>query len=222
MALFFALVLLIPATATTTAQWPETLLFEGKEYSLHSNPLKPYLADHPDLVPKSTIISSANWRGYIATWEIRNGQLLLVDVLILKPGDEPDEYGITHSKYVSVFDEMFPDREYLHAVWYTGNLIIPNGKLKRYVHLGWASTYKKYLLATVVDGTVTKVWAAKFKDFMKFRESQFEKYRQTEEYARVLDEAREEEGWDGPEAEEFLFERLTQRYLSIEIGRAHV
>lgn len=114
---------------------------DGEKRYINTNPLEPYLAANPGLLPKSNIISTGNWRGYIATWEIRDGLLLLVDVEILAELDSPTNDRLS-SEYRSVFSEMFPGYDSLPADWFTGNLIIPTGRLLRYVHLGYGSTIR--------------------------------------------------------------------------------
>lgn len=62
-----------------TAQVPERLFFEGREYGMATEPLRGYLARHWKKLrfrPSSTAL----WRGYIGTWEIRDGRLFLIDL----------------------------------------------------------------------------------------------------------------------------------------------
>jgi hypothetical protein len=60
-----------------TAQTPDILIFEEEEVDLFANPPDQYLARWEKGWPFFSS-STANYRGYIATWEIRNGDLLLV------------------------------------------------------------------------------------------------------------------------------------------------
>jgi hypothetical protein len=65
--------------APMTAQIPDVLLVNGETVPLFTNPLDGYLGSLGDGWPFATT-STANWRGYIASWEIRDGRLLLVGV----------------------------------------------------------------------------------------------------------------------------------------------
>ena len=206
--------IMIPSMVLATAQAPDVLLYEGKEYALNTNPLQPFLRENPDLLPRSSVISSGNWRGYVAKWRLSDSQLVLVDVLILVSYDEPKENG-ARSGYESVFSQMFPGRERLRADWYTGHLIIPTGKLKGYVHMGYGSTFKRYLIATVVEGTAIEIRELKLRKFKRFRKSQFTRYQQTEEYSKALAETLEDSSLMRKDAEEFLFAYLSERYLSM-------
>lgn len=65
-----------------TAQFPDKINYNGKEYNLNSNPLEVYFEKNPNKRPKSEVRSSALWRGYVATFEIIDNQLFLKDIEI--------------------------------------------------------------------------------------------------------------------------------------------
>lgn len=166
-----------------TAQYPDKIIYNGKEYSLHSNPLEAYFEKHPDKRPKGGIISTALWRGYVATFEVKDSQLFLKDIEI--------EYHDTNSKesysykWRSVIKEVFPDQKDLKIYWLTGLLVIPHGKLVNYVHMGYGSTYKKYVVLEIDKGDLKKEKHFKYKDYEKFKEKQFQAFKQTEEYKKI-------------------------------------
>jgi hypothetical protein len=212
MYLLFAAMIATPVLAT--AQYPDILLLEGETFSLNTNPLEAYLAANPGILPASRFASSANWRGYIARWEIREQRLLLTDVLIMCAEDDP-EADVDVPGYKSVFKQMFPGREDFPAEWYTGHLIIPTGDLVHYVHMGYGSTYDRYMIATVVDGAVKRVRNVSREEFEKFRKRQFSAFRQTEGYRAEIAKILKNEGLTEEQAEEFLFGFLSERFLSI-------
>lgn len=215
MRLFILLLFLLtsPTTALATAQIPDVLYLNGEKHGINSNPLQPYLAANPGLLPKRNTFSTANWRGYIATWEIRNDLLLLVDIEMLADLDSADSRSTF--EYTSVFSEVFPGYDSLLADWFTGHLVIPTGKLYRYVHLGYGSTYKKYKIATIQEGALTRVRELKRKEFEQFRQTQFAAFKKTEEYDKILQSTLDQKEQTVKEAEEFLFPLLAVRYLSI-------
>src|SRR5256885_10172569 len=118
-----------------TGQRGDILFLDGKKHFIFTNPLSPFLDKNPEKLPESKIVSTSLWRGYVATWEVRNDRLVLIDVGMLR-SDSDD--------LRSVMSEMFPSQKDVLADWYSGHVIIPNGKLLNYVHMGYASTYKKY------------------------------------------------------------------------------
>src|SRR5512143_823460 len=69
-------------SAFATAQMGDKLVLDGKDYFIHTNPLEIYLVKHPGLLPKGGVVSSANWRGYVATWTVKDDRLVLTDVQI--------------------------------------------------------------------------------------------------------------------------------------------
>jgi hypothetical protein len=64
-----------------TAQFPDRLIVGGAELDLCSLPLEDYLRRIQKLKrPPFVESSTALWRGYVATWEIRDGLLWLVKI----------------------------------------------------------------------------------------------------------------------------------------------
>ena len=79
------------------------------------------------------IFSTACWRRYLGTWEIRDGQLFLNEL--------KGRYRIRDGKP-------------LQADWFTGVLRIPKGKLLHLVNMGFASVYERELHIKVENGRV--------------------------------------------------------------------
>lgn len=130
-----------------TAQAHENLIYEGEETSMASCP--PLPAGHPRVValPQGesrsrevlppVIGSTACWRGYIGSWEVRDGRLYLTGV---------------QGRYEVLGDEPVP------ADWFSGVLRVPRGELLRYVHMGFESVYERDLYVKVEAGTVVETW----------------------------------------------------------------
>jgi len=57
--------------AFATAQQGDVLVLKGKKYFIYTNPLRVFLEQNPGKLPKSDVVSSANWRGYVATWGVK-------------------------------------------------------------------------------------------------------------------------------------------------------
>lgn len=125
-----------------TAQIAETLLWEGAPVALFSCPplplhdprLRERTADEAEDAPAASYYhSTACWRGYVATWEIREDRLWLLEVRgrYILEGDTP-----------------------LWAAWVTATLRVPQGELLHYCHAGFLSVYEEDLLIEVVAGCV--------------------------------------------------------------------
>jgi hypothetical protein len=124
-----------------TAQVHERLILEGEETSMAFCP--PLPSGHPRIVPVSRdeaakyggiITSTACWRRYIGTWELREGCFYLVHIegVVRLDGDEP-----------------------LFADWFSGVLRIPSGERLHYVHMGFGSVYEFETHIKIEKGYVT-------------------------------------------------------------------
>ena len=72
-----------------TAQFGDQIRFEGKWHTLFSNPLEALFKagfPRPYTILQGQGNVTANWRDYIASWEIRDDQLFLLDLLGKIPG----------------------------------------------------------------------------------------------------------------------------------------
>jgi hypothetical protein len=167
-----------------TAQIPDILIYQGKKYNLNSNPLEPYFELHPDKRPQEGF-STALWRGYIATFEITDNKLYLIDISILASKDSLGKY-IHYRK--SVKDQVFPGQEKIVIDWFTGLLVVPDGRLKHYVHMGYASTYSKYILIELNKGLFIQERRFNAREYNRFRHEQFLAFKQTDEYKKIFDE----------------------------------
>lgn len=127
-----------------TAQFPENLIYQGKILPMFSTPSLPI--GHPRLVRREEkeamrefplAFSTACWRNYIGTWEIREGRLYLLKLegIWKLEGDTP-----------------------LFADWVSTTLVVPRGKRLKYVHMGFESVYERTLYIEIHAGEVSKIW----------------------------------------------------------------
>ena len=205
--------------AMASAQVPDVIIIDGRNESLDTSPLAPYLSAHPKVIPKSDDPATDNLRGYVATWEILDGKLFLrrIDVAFRNPRASLNE----ESRIIkNVIHKIFPDSRDLVAGWYSGALIIPRGKLVKYVHMGYGSTYESYTIVTVDKGVVSKKLDLSAEDFAKYRDSQFQAYKRTSEYATKFKEAKSYDPSYSDEFIESVLQRVeSERYLSIDFSR---
>ena len=126
-----------------TAQISEKLLFEGQKHAMCTNPLGNYCALGGEL-PRFASNCTALWRGYVGTWEIINDRLYLVELQgELKSGQDAD------------LETVFPGYgERVFAHWYSGVIRLPQGKMLKYIHMGYGSTYERDLLLNFEKGVL--------------------------------------------------------------------
>jgi len=180
-----------------TSQMADKIIYKGQEYSLNTNPLEKFFEKKPDLRPKSDIMSTALWRGYIGTFEIEDNQLFVKDIVVM---DEDTIKGSHKSNWKSVFNQVFPDQKAVKVDWLTGLLVIPNGKIVNYVHMGYASTYENYVLLEIDKGDLIQEKSMNSKEYEKFKDKQFEAFRKTDEYKKLKEDLKK----NGGGTDEFL------------------
>jgi hypothetical protein len=203
--LIFALALIVfcAGKSFATAQYPDKIFYNGKEYLLHTNPLEKYFNQFPEKRPKNGLVSTALWRGYVATFEIKDGGLFLKDIEILVRKKNSDEKSF-ETEWKSVLSEVFPDKEKLKLDWFTGLLVLPHGKLVQYVHMGYASTYENYILLEISDGEFKRALEFDHKKYTAFKERQFEAFKKTDEYRKLFEEMSKDKSSSPAMIESFL------------------
>ncbi|HEX8248757.1 MAG TPA: hypothetical protein VF599_11325 [Pyrinomonadaceae bacterium] len=153
----------LSANASATAQDPDVLFYEGRIFTLFSNPLEDFYKNEKDR-PKFHSMpnggtSSGNWRGYVAYWEIEEDSLYLKAVDAWLCSGKPYEFatGRADCRKANV-KELFADKfvqNKVSARWFSGELRLPDGKQLQYVHMGYGSVYERDILISVKQGKVT-------------------------------------------------------------------
>lgn len=146
----FAIALLLTGlicNAHGTAQTPERLIYKGETNRLCTLPLDPYLKAHKLRLweiepPEKHLLSSGCWRGYIGTWEIKNGFLWLVKLEQLDRTDVP---------LVKVFPGQIPP---IKAAWFSGTLHLTQGKRLLYVHAEFESVFERDVFIEIREGKI--------------------------------------------------------------------
>jgi hypothetical protein len=182
--------LVLAAAASGTAQYPDKIVVDGETYKLHTNPLEGYFEANPDKrhprEPPETgnhKMSTALWRGYVATFGFDDDTLVLLELETLNPlarhdNDEPE--------FVSSIDKYFPDAESRICDWYSGLLVLPHGDLEHYVHLGYGSIYEHQLLLRVVDGRIVDRAEMTRDEFLDYKRQLFALFMKTPEYKEAV------------------------------------
>lgn len=118
-----------------TAQAHEKLILEGVQTSMAFCPPLP-LSDPRVTKVEYRGLSSACWRGYIGSWEIKGGQLFLIGL--------SGRYKLQEG--ASIFAE-----------WFSGTIKVPSGKILKYVHGGFSTEYEQEKYITIEDGFVVEI-----------------------------------------------------------------
>jgi translation elongation factor EF-G len=195
--------------ANATGQYPDKIIIDGKEYSIRNNPLEPYFEKYPDRKPKTTIMSSALHRGYIATFTLIDKKIYLTDIKIKAKKKDSDKRWETEMK--SVFNEVFPNDDKILMDLYSEILI---------VHLNLEVTNKERnrLLIEFQNGTEQERRTYDNEKYKVFMDEQFELYKKTEKYKSEFldlmkdDEDDDDEYYENKKEKEQFIENLIRTY----------
>ena len=136
--------LLIASTAAATSQESEPVIWKGTTYYPLLGPGMPWSSLPETQRRHFDMDSTANHKGYHATWEIKDSVLYLASFEAMQ-----------HGKKVSL-DEIFPGRKPpIKAEWFSNFIILPQGKtLGR--DLDDRPVYAKELLLHFMNGKLMK------------------------------------------------------------------
>jgi hypothetical protein len=176
----FAFVFLVSTKSFATAQTPDYLIIGKDTLSILSNPLQEYFEMHPIPEKLTTMVSSGNWRGYIAYFQFLNGKLVVEN--IYKEDYKENSKGNHDYFLTSIYKEIFGENKNFECNFYSGLLICPSGKMLQYVHMGYSSLFENYTLIEIEKGINIKSKKFTAKEFQKFKIDYFKYYKRTEEY----------------------------------------
>ena len=198
---------------SATAQIPDRLIYQGKSYNLHNNPLEVYFKEHPKKRPEGDVSSTALWRGYIATFEIQNDVLILKDLQIeVYEHQEGREAWAPNTALKSVLKEVFPEEDTIKIDWCTEILILPSGRIQKYVHQGYASSFEQYVLLEVKEGSLVEAKTFDYEGYLAFKKEQLKRFKTTSSYETYLTKWKEKYEYTEEEVDEIL-ERNIFKYL---------
>lgn len=114
-----------------SAQAKDTILINGKKYTLCGSPIFDYWKKNNNK-PRLLSFNTGLHRGFYAGWEILNSKLYLINFY----GENyifRQKGGITRVADLTLKD-LFPNEEMVFAEWYTGEIKIPFGEQIDYSH----------------------------------------------------------------------------------------
>lgn len=124
-----------------TVQVPHTLLFNGEEFSLWSNPLHELLSRKKPRIEFS-LVSTGMSQGYTADWELTDNRLWLVRIR----GKLRDWDG-------DPLDRLFPTQQPpIFAEWFTGRLFVPYGRATPLAYTMYGCSYEQHMEIGVRTG----------------------------------------------------------------------
>jgi hypothetical protein len=176
--------LLFVFTAGATEQWPDTLILKGKSYELeYCYPLEPYFELHPEQRPEDHIGCTCLYRYYVATYELRNDSLYVVDIEV--PYNDTGDWIMNGPYWVSVIDRIFPRQEDRWIEWSSEILVIP--PVTTYIPIGKEEWEFKiiddhYRFLEVQKGVVVKLVTVARKKYDAYKTKMFVAFKRTSDY----------------------------------------
>jgi hypothetical protein len=122
------------------AQLKEVLVFQGKKMPMSSEPLDQYLSKLKS-PPRFTRLCIENKRGYLGQWTIENNELYLTELI----GAMEDGKELT-------LESLFPGEQAVFAEWYTGEIILTQGKILALPSKYSPAVYERDLHLEFLDG----------------------------------------------------------------------
>ncbi|MEZ5776493.1 MAG: hypothetical protein R3D33_17835 [Hyphomicrobiaceae bacterium] len=136
-----------------TAQYPERLIIDGWPHAMHAQPLY-RLCEHFRLNFRDPDFRiTCNHRGYVGTWEVRDGSLHLLHLCNFGPNDEePMPKERLERLFRAAAGTGFP----LRAHWFNGRIRIPLGRRLVYSHHGWSHWHERERVMTFKGGVLVR------------------------------------------------------------------
>ena len=161
-----------------TAQASEVFLADGQKCLLYSEPLRTLLERHKLSIKNPYVKSTANYRGYTGTWEIRSGDLYLVDVTWTHLNKDPrggrrdTELPISSEAQQVLFAAASATGFPVHASWCSGRLMIGYGECRSRGMGGvtWLGWHDKMREVRIRKGRVARDRLVLFKSYEEWCE----------------------------------------------------
>ncbi|GGG07386.1 hypothetical protein GCM10011344_04920 [Dokdonia pacifica] len=141
-----------------TRQIRDRLIYSGEDYYLNEELLEGYFREHPEKKPESKVTCTALWRGYIATFEIKDDQLLV---------DKLEMFEDTKLN-LKIIKELFPNNNKFE--WYSGLIRIDDYRGE------WDEEPKdgKFEFLEINNGDFIQKREMNFDDLQSFKKEQYE------------------------------------------------
>jgi hypothetical protein len=136
-----------------TCQQSDILIHRGERLSLCATPLETYFENRSKARPTFICPSSCLWRGYVATWEIRDQMLYLVGIEG-EIGDGPCAQ--ENLRPATLADVMGVRPEPILADWVHGELRCPEGKLLQFTRHAFGGIYERDRLFRFSSGCLNE------------------------------------------------------------------
>jgi len=181
-ALLLLALAVLPSPTHATDQESDLLVYGKDTLRLGSYPLETYLSARPERKPNPSAFSTANYRGYVATWRIDGGKFWLADVRVTESVKEGS--GSYRRERVSVLHSVVDSDTPVVAEWCTDTFNLPYGSLHRFavMHMFGSDIYDTSLSVKVTRGAVERAEWRTRPAVQDYRQRGFVDFRRTPAY----------------------------------------
>lgn len=139
----------------------DVIYIDGESWELMEKPIDTDSTLYARLInflPKNHCVTTANWEGYTAFWEIRNGYLYLqrMEVCVYDKVSEKESTVVFHADTLKELFAPYYKQKKICARWFSGELRAGQGDLVRYMHIGFDRNMETEQVMTIKHGKVLK------------------------------------------------------------------
>lgn len=156
---------MLSLVARATGQTGDRISVNGEEWILLAKPIETdtlLSKQVRDLLPENRMISTGNWSGYTAFWELKGDCLYLQKIEVEMTSRKEDNMVFTPESLKGIFASYY-GQDGICAAWVSGNLRMGKGALVQYHHMGFSRNYETECIMKLEDG--------KMKDRTMYRNS---------------------------------------------------
>ncbi|MDZ4845374.1 MAG: hypothetical protein SH857_07465 [Chitinophagales bacterium] len=154
-----------------TKQISDILICNEREYYLNRSPLEPFFKKFADKKLETKTVCTALWRGYFATYEIKDNQLYVRDLEILS--------GVS-LEMESILGKIFPNNGKYE--WYSGLIRIDDFRGE----FDEEEPSSMFEFLEILKGDFIKKRTMSYEELQIFKKLQFDYFKRTEEYQEVF------------------------------------
>jgi hypothetical protein len=171
-------------------QIPDKIIYENETYEIRCKLLEDYFKIYPEKEPKGNIEVDYLRKGYVATYEIINGELFLKDIEVpIGPSinDIQLECGSVNDielEWGSVMGDFQNDQQCFKLYWYTGFLIIANDNLFYQKNTGYINIapLDNIILIKILNGNFVEEQRMNYAEYILYMDALIHEFKLTEEY----------------------------------------
>jgi hypothetical protein len=124
----------------THSQLKESLVFQGKEVAMECDPLSQYFSQLKS-PPRFLSTCKSNERGYLGKWAILKNELHLIEFI-----------GVLERNVEVTLEYLFPEKHHVFAEWFTGEIVLNQGKLLALKSENHPAVYEKDIHLEFANG----------------------------------------------------------------------